>query len=111
CGALVTVRPVRSRYACNSPLPPPSAAGFVHAAVISAPVTLPKRVFAGGGIVDRNDAYVMAQPVCVAARQIGTCRNDPPTSLPFGTAIVVPSRIVETSRDCTGLPSISLRIR
>ena len=38
------------------------------------------------------------------------CWNAPPTSLPFGTASVVPSRIAETSRDCTGLPSISLRI-
>src|SRR5207249_1932645 len=96
-GLLVMVRPLASRYACSSPLPPASAAGFVHAATMFSSGTLPNKVFAGGGTVDRNDAYVMTQPVCVAAWHNGTCANVPPTSLPFGTAIVVPSRIAETS--------------
>src|SRR6185436_13376172 len=102
--------PSVDRYAWSVPLPPPSAAGFVHAATMSGVVTRPNSVFAGGGIVERNDAYVMTQPVCVAERHSGTCWNDPPTSLPLGTEIVVPSRIAETIRDWMGLPSISCRI-
>ena len=70
---LVIVRPVLSRYACSSPLPPPSAAGFVHAATMVGSATLPKSVLAGGGTVDRNAPNVMTQPVCVAEWQSGTC--------------------------------------
>src|SRR4029079_14847073 len=96
---LVIVRPVLSRYARNSPLPPASAAGLVHAAAMAGSRTRPNNVLAGGGTVDRNDANVMTHPVCVAAWQSGTCWNDPPTSFPFGTASVVPSRIADTSFD------------
>ena len=53
----------------------------------------------------------MRQPVCSAARQSGMLLNAPPTSLPFGTATFVPSRIADTSRDCIGLPSISSAMR
>src|SRR3954471_12343717 len=53
-GVLVIVRPVASRYACSVPLPPPSAAGFTHAAVRFGSGTLPKSVFDGGGSVERN---------------------------------------------------------
>jgi hypothetical protein len=56
CGVLVMVLPVRSRYAWRLPLPPASAAGFVHAACMLGSGTLPNSVLAGGGIVDRNDA-------------------------------------------------------
>src|SRR5215469_17605833 len=48
--------PVAFRYACTAALPPPSAAGFVHADTIPSPATRPKSDAAGGGIVDRNDA-------------------------------------------------------
>src|SRR5207247_67120 len=95
---LVMVRPFASRYACSSPLPPASAAGFVHAATMSGSGTLPKSVFAGGGMVDRNDAYVITQPVCVAEWHSGTCWKVPPTSFPFGTEIVVPRRMAEMRR-------------
>ena len=108
--AAVIVRPLRSRYACSSPLPPPSAAGLVQAASMAASGTLPNSVLAGGGMVERNDANVITHPVCDAERQSGTCWNEPPTSFPFGTPMVVPSRIAETIRDWIGLPSISLRI-
>src|SRR5580765_6223223 len=58
-GVLPTIDvPSFDKYACNWPLPPPSAAGFVQAAIMSAPATLPNSVLAGGGIVERNDAYV-----------------------------------------------------
>src|SRR5690349_18792804 len=67
------LRPDDARYACRSPLPPPSAAGFAHAAIMFSPCTRPNREFSGGGIVDRNDAYAITQPVCDAARQSGTC--------------------------------------
>src|SRR2546429_583850 len=67
-GALPTIKlPVVERYECSTPLPPPSAAGFVHAATISGSATLPNNVLAGGGTVDRNDAYTIRQPVWVAA--------------------------------------------
>jgi hypothetical protein len=56
---------------------------LVHAATIAASGTLPNSVLAGGGIVERNDAYVMTQPICDADVHSGTCWNDPPTSLPF----------------------------
>src|SRR6478672_1005350 len=92
------VPPVADRYACSSPLPPASAAGFVHAATMFASGTLPNSVLAGGGIVERNDAYVMTHPVWVAEWQSGTCWNEPPTSLPLGTESVVPSRMAETIR-------------
>src|SRR5262245_50463672 len=49
------VRPYAEKYACNGALPPPSAAGLVHAATMPGSVTLPNRVFAGGGDVDLND--------------------------------------------------------
>src|SRR5215510_14527380 len=49
------VRPSVDRYACRTPLPPPSATGFVQAAIMLGSVTFPKRVLAGGGIVERND--------------------------------------------------------
>src|SRR6185295_3355471 len=58
--------PPADRYAWSAPLPPPSAAGFTQAACMSAPGTRPKRLFSGGGIVDRNDANAIAQPVCAA---------------------------------------------
>src|SRR5689334_16326349 len=67
------LRPADERYACNSPLPPPSAAGFAHAATMFSPCTRPKREFSGGGIVDRNDANAIAQPSCDADRHSGTC--------------------------------------
>src|SRR5262245_13300817 len=95
---LVMVRPPASRYACRSPLPPASAAGLVQAATMLASGTLPNSVLAGGAIVDRNDAKVITQPSCDADLQSGTCWNDPPTSLPLGTAIVVPSRIADSMR-------------
>src|SRR5262245_30056170 len=93
------LRPLAERYACRSPLPPPSAAGFAHAAIIPSPCTRPKRVLSGGGIVERNDAYANTQPVCDVERQTGTFLNAPPASLPFGTGRLVPSRSAETSRD------------
>src|SRR3954471_2959585 len=73
-GTLPTmVRPFASRYECSSPVSaPPSAAGFVHAATMLSSATLPNSVFAGGGIVERYDAYVITHPVCDAARQSGT---------------------------------------
>ena len=79
------------RYACSSPLPPASAAGFVHAAAIFASGTLPNSVLAGGGTVERNDAKEMRQPSCDAVRHSGMCWKAPPTSLPFGTARPCPS--------------------
>src|SRR5580765_6329825 len=60
------LRPAAERYACSSPLPPPSAAGFTHAACMVSACTRPKRELAVGGIVDRNDAYAIAHPTCVA---------------------------------------------
>src|SRR5262245_22713244 len=99
CGVLVMVLPVRSRYARSSPLPPASAAGLVHAAAMFGSATFPKSVLAGGGTVDRNDAYVITQPVCDAVWQRGTFLKLPPTSFPLGTSIVVPSRMADTSRD------------
>src|SRR5262249_39664276 len=65
------VRPSVDRYACRTPLPPPRATGFVHAATILGSVTLPNRVLAGGGIVERNDTYVIRQPVSDAEWQRG----------------------------------------
>src|SRR5438552_9503746 len=53
---LVMVLPLLSRYACSSPLPPPSAAGFVHAATMVGSATRPNIVLAGGGIVDLYEA-------------------------------------------------------
>src|SRR5262245_45634078 len=50
------VRPSVERYACKFPDPPPSAAGLVQAAIMPGAVTFPKRVFAGGVTVERNDA-------------------------------------------------------
>ena len=67
------LRPPDERYACSSPLPPPSAAGLTHAACMFSPCTRPKRELAGGGIVDRNDAYAITQPVCVAEWHSGMC--------------------------------------
>src|SRR5262245_34872743 len=67
------VRPSFERYACRVALPPARAAGFVHAATIPGSVTFPNRVLAGGGIVERNDTYVITQPVCVAEWQRETC--------------------------------------
>src|SRR5262245_43970318 len=63
---LMIVRRSVERYAWRLPLPPPSAAGFVHAAVMLGSVTFPKRVLGGGGLVDRNEENAMTQPVCVA---------------------------------------------
>jgi hypothetical protein len=71
---------------------------------------LPKREFSGGGTFSRNDAYAIAQPICVADLHSGVLWKAPPTSLPVGTARFVPIRIADTMRDCTGLPSISLRM-
>src|SRR5207248_1602706 len=85
----VTLRPAADRYAWSSPLPPPSAAGFVQAACSVSPATRPNREFDGGGIVDRNDAYVTTQPVCDAVWHRGMCWNAPPTSFPFGTGRLV----------------------
>src|SRR5262245_26886899 len=104
------VRPSAAKYACRFPVPPARAAGFVHPASMSVAATLPKRVFAGGGTVERNDAYVITQPDCVAEWHKGTCWNEPPTSFPRGTARLTPNRTAETILDCTGLPSISLRM-
>ena len=73
-------------------------------------MTRPNRVFAGGGMVERNDTYVTTQPVWLAARHNGMLLNDPPTSFPRGTLSVAPSRIADTSLDCTALPSISCRM-
>src|SRR6476659_4032847 len=74
-GAVVPtiVRPSRAKYECRFPLPPASAAGFVHAATMPDCVTFPKRVLAGGGEVERNETYVITQPVCVAEWHSGTC--------------------------------------
>src|SRR5262249_5801677 len=96
---LVIVRPVRSRYARSSPLPPASAAGLVHAAAISAFGTRPNSVFAGGGTFERNDANVITHPSCDAERHSGTCLKAPPTSFPFGPSIVVPIIIADSMRD------------
>src|SRR5262245_53362363 len=49
------VRPSAARYACRFPLPPVRAVGLVHPATMLACVTLPKRVLAGGGTVERNE--------------------------------------------------------
>src|SRR5262245_55487838 len=49
------VLPSIDKYECRTPLPPPSAAGLVHAAIMLRSVTLPKRVLVGGGTVDRNE--------------------------------------------------------
>jgi len=95
------------KYACNSPLPPPSAAGFVHPAIRPSPFTRPKRLFAGGGAFARKETYVMTHPVWVWDRHNGMCWKAPPTSFPFGTEKFVPSNIAEINRDCTGAPSIS----
>src|SRR5262245_43851233 len=103
---LPRLRPAAARYECNSPLPPPSAAGLTHAAVMFSPGTLPKREFSGGGMVSRNVTYEMTQPVCDADLHSGICWNEPPTSLPSGTATFVPSSRADTIFDCTGLPSI-----
>jgi hypothetical protein len=46
--------PCVPKYACSSPLPPASDAGFVHAAIMFSPGALPKRVLAGGGALARN---------------------------------------------------------
>jgi hypothetical protein len=72
--------------------------------------TFPNKVFAGGGMVERNDTYVITHPVCVAEWHSGTCWNEPPTSFPRGTDSVAPNKIAETMRDWIGLPSISLRM-
>ena len=53
-----------------------------------------------------DDAARSASP----SGRAGCFWNAPPTSLPFGTGRLVPSSSAEISRDCTGLPSISLRI-
>ena len=97
------------KYACSWPLPPPSAAGFTHAAAMFSPCALPKREFAGGGTLSRKLAYATAQPICDADLQSGMFWNAP-TSLPFSTGRFVPSSSAETIFSCTGLPSISLRI-
>src|SRR5581483_2549369 len=113
CGAAVITNPVPVvlRYAWTSALPPASAAGFVHADIMSSPGTRTKSDPAGGGMFDRNDAYVMTQPVCDADLQSGVDFSAPPTSFPFGTARLVPRRIADTSRFCTGFPSISFAIK
>src|SRR5688500_3115732 len=93
------VRPSAKKYACIAPLPPLSAAGLVHAATIPGSATLPNRVLSGGGDVALNDTYVTRQPICDGFRQSGTCRNDPPTSLPCGTDSVAPRSTADTSCD------------
>src|SRR5439155_16266109 len=95
----VTVWPVEDRYEWRAPEPPPSAAGFVQAPTIVSPGTFPNSVFAGGGTVERNDAYVTRHPVWVAEWQSGMCWKEPPTSFPRGTATVAPSRSADTSLD------------
>src|SRR5580700_5701037 len=81
------------KYACNSPLPPLSAAGFVQPAIMPSPSTRPNRLFAGGGAFARKETYVMTHPVCVLDWHNGMCWNAPPTSFPFGTGKFVPSSI------------------
>ena len=85
---------------------------MVHAATSVESADRPKRVFAAGGAVTRNDEYATTQPVCVAARQSGMCANVPPASRPRGTRMPSgpPMSNAETMRDCIGVPSISRRI-
>jgi TolB-like protein len=92
------VFPLPDRYACSSPLPPPNAAGFVHATTRLGSGARPNRVFSGGGAVDRN----AGQPVCPAERQSGMLRKDPPTSCPRATVGAAPNRRAETRRSWTG---------
>src|SRR5580704_1940143 len=54
--ALTILPPIPAgKYACNSPLPPLSAAGFVQPAAIASSFTRPKRLFAGGGAFARKE--------------------------------------------------------
>src|SRR4029453_3383331 len=50
------LRPAAERYARSAPLPPPSAGGLAHAAIMFSSPTRPNRVSPGGGTVERNDA-------------------------------------------------------
>src|SRR5262245_43489946 len=84
------------RYACNSPLPPPSAAGFVHAETPPNSFSRTNRLVGGGGAFARNDAYVTMHCVCVSEWHSAICLNVPPTSLSRGTAIDVPISNAET---------------
>src|SRR6185369_7612147 len=102
------VRPSVGKYGESTPGPPPSAAGFVHAAFMPGASERPKRLFAGGGAVARNEAYVITQPMSRRPWHSGMLAKSPPMSLPAGTCTLVPSRIAETSRSrSSGLPSIS----
>ena len=76
--------PVGQGTAWSAPLPPASAAGLVQPASIPSASTRPNRELAGGGTVDRNDAYVMTQPVWSAARQSGIVLERPAYVLPPG---------------------------
>src|ERR1041384_70069 len=80
CGAAVRLKgvPGALRYACTSPLCPSSTAGFTHAACMSSPLTRPNIELAGGGIVDRNDPYVITQPICDAYVHSGIDVNATP---------------------------------
>src|SRR4051794_1971655 len=84
--------PSAGRYGCSMPEPPAGLAGFVHAASSPAPLDLPKSEFDGGGAVERNEPYVIAQPVCFLLRQSGMFLKSPPTSAPVGTWRLVPRR-------------------
>src|SRR5205823_2033364 len=85
-------------------------AGLTHAASRPGPPLLPNRLVAVGSELARNDAYAITQWVWPGERHSGTDVKSPPTVLPAGTCSRVPIRIAETSRCCTGLPSISLLI-
>ena len=67
----------------------------------------PNRLSAGGGLVSRNEAKLMAQPVCSGPWQSGIDLKSPPTTLPVGTCNRAPPRMTETILDWIGLPSIS----
>src|SRR5260370_40382334 len=57
--AVLTMLPFADRYDCSSPLPPPSAAGFVQPETIPSPGPLRKRRLSCGGTFAWKEAYVL----------------------------------------------------
>ena len=105
-------RPSAGRYGCANALPPPRSVGLVHAAWSPLPAGTPKRLFCGGGAVERNDEYVMMQPLSLGEWQSGMFCRSPPTSPPTGTWKLVPSRIAETissEKISTARPSSAMK--